>query len=384
MAIPARPLIKPIIKPPAPQARITPPASPADSTLTANTVAPASGYQKIALLVPLTGEGSQLGQAMLDAANLAVFALADKNFELLPFDTGATPATAKQAADKAVKAGAQLILGPLYSSSVASVRPVARYASLNVISFSNDAAQAGDNVFVMGFLPSSQIERVVTYAHAHGSSRFASLVPDSVYGREAFNAYQTAVTQSGGSLAGTARYAPNTPDLTAQLQSVAAAGPFDALLLPESGDRLASTVRALPAAGIDPRRVHLLGTGLWDEPAIGQNPALLGGWYAGTAPTARSDFENRFDSTYHYKPPRLATLAYDATALAIVLGRQGTGSQYDITNITNPSGFAGIDGIFRFQPDGLIERGLAVLQVGPTGPTVIDSAPKSFSEKKTG
>jgi ABC-type branched-subunit amino acid transport system substrate-binding protein len=336
------------------------------------------------LLVPLNGDGSQLGQAMLDAANLAIFTLADKNFELLPFDTGASPASAKAAADKAVKAGAQLILGPLYSSSVASVKPVARYASLNVISFTNDAAQAGDNVFVMGFLPASQIERVVAYAHAQGSTRFASLIPDSVYGREAFNAYQTAVTQNGGSLAGTARYAPATPDLTASLQSVVAAGPFDALLLPESGERLAATARSLPAVGIDPKKIHLLGTGLWDEPTIGQEPALVGGWYAGTAPNARSDFESRFNATYHYTPPRLTTLAYDATALAIVLARQRAENPFDATAITNPTGFAGIDGIFRFQSNGLIERGLSVLQVAPNGPLVIDPAPKSFAPKQTG
>ena len=47
--------------------------------------------------------------------------------------------------------------------------------------------------------------------------------------------------------------------------------------------------------------------------------------------------------------------------------------------LTNPSGFSGVDGIFRFRADGTNQRGLAVLRVTPAGPQVISPAPRAFS-----
>ena len=46
--------------------------------------------------------------------------------------------------------------------------------------------------------------------------------------------------------------------------------------------------------------------------------------------------------------------------------------------LTNPSGFAGIDGLFRFRADGSNERGLAVMRVGSGGSQPAAGSPKSF------
>jgi ABC-type branched-subunit amino acid transport system substrate-binding protein len=333
---------------------------------------------KVALLLPLTGSSQPLGQAMLDAANLALFDLAGKSFELLPEDTGDTPEGAHHAAEQAVAAGAKLILGPLFASSTASVGPVAKAAGIDVISFTTDTTQAGDNVFVMGFLPTTQIERVVNYAISHGVTRIGALIPDSAYGATALPALQAS---AGIDLAGVAKLHGDTGDVTPELQSLTSNGPIDALFLPEGGDRLRTIARSARAMGMDAAHVRLLGTGLWDDPALGQEPALLGGLYAGTAPAARADFERKFDAVYHYKPQRLATLAYDATALAIVLGKQAPAGQspYSRAALTQATGFVGTDGIFRFREDGLNERGLAILEIGANGPVVIDPAPKTFA-----
>jgi ABC-type branched-subunit amino acid transport system substrate-binding protein len=337
---------------------------------------PGGGEVKVALLLPLSGSSSALGQSMLDAANLAVFDLADKSFDLLPEDTGDTPEGAKKAAEQAVAAGAKLIVGPLFASSTAAVKPVAFAAGVNVVSFTTDSAQAGGNVFIMGFLPSTQISRVAGYALAHGVSRIAALVPDTAYGSAAVAALQA----SGAPIAGIAQLHGGSAEIAPALQSVMTAGPADALFIPEGGDRLREIARTARASGMDAAHVRLLGTGLWDDPTLGQEPALLGGWYAGTAPAARADFERKFDATYHYKPQRLATLAYDATALAVVVGRQATPGQnpYTAAALAKPTGFIGTDGIFRFDDNGEIERGLAVLQVGIDGPVVIDPAPRAF------
>jgi hypothetical protein len=153
---------------------------------------------------------------------------------------------------------------------------------------------------------------------------------------------------------------------------------YDALFLAEGDGRLKALAPQLPYFNIDPGQVKLLGTGLWDEPGLGVEPALDGGWYAAPSPAARAAFEQHYREVYKTAPPRLATLGYDATALAAILARAPQGANFSDATLTNPNGFAGVDGIFRLRPDGLVQRGLSVLEVHRGAGTIIDPAPESF------
>jgi len=193
----------------------------------------------------------------------------------------------------------------------------------------------------------------------------------------AANAFAAAV--GSGTVGRVDFYEPTVPDPTAAAKAFAAAAQSaDAVLLPEGGARLKALAPLLAYYNIDPDKVHFLGTGLWDEPGIGGETALDGGWYAAPPPDARADFEKRFHDLYRHVPPRLATLAYDATALAAVLAHGAEGPDFSAAALTNPSGFAGIDGIFRLRADGLVQRGLAVLEVRRDGNAVVDPAPETF------
>ena len=155
---------------------------------------------------------------------------------------------------------------------------------------------------------------------------------------------------------------------------------FDALLLPEGGAKLRQIAGQVKAAGSDPKPLQLLGSGLWDTPDIGNDPALVGGWFASSPPEARQDFDRRFSSTYGHNPPRLASLGYDAAALAAALARGQGAEPFSQQAIVNPSGFTGVDGLFRFAPNGLVQRGLAVLEVEPQGTAVVSPAPQNFQD----
>src|SRR5690606_31495846 len=157
--------------------------------------------------------------------------------------------------------------------------------------------------------------------------------------------------------------------------------PFDAVLLPVGGDQARSLANLLSFYDLGPKAVKRLGTGLWDDPGLATEPALEGAWFAAPSPDLRKGFESRYRDLYGSRPPRLASLAYDATALAAVLAKNSynrTGRvSFDREAIVNPNGFAGIDGIFRFRPDGLVERGMAVLEFRNGGIEVIDPAPNT-------
>jgi ABC-type branched-subunit amino acid transport system substrate-binding protein len=378
----------------------------------------APGTVRAALLVPLSGRHADLGQSMLNAAQLALFDIADQRFELLPYDTGGTPDGAAAAAQFAVGDGVSVILGPLLAGSVQAAAPAAWAANVPVIAFSSDRSVAGDGVYIMGFTPGTEVERVVSYAYGQGLVRFALLAPDDAYGTRVVTALDDAAAAIGAIVTRVELYDPATGDFNevvrrlvdpnrpnrsfisedagpegrtrgvsqltlARLDPARNRGglPFDALLVADGGRRLQAIAAHLPVHGIDPNRVHILGTGAWDEPGTGAEPALLGGWFAAPQPGFRAEFEQRYAENYGEAPARLATLAYDATALAAVLAQTPGGGAFDEATLTDPRGFAGRDGIFRFRPDGVAERALAVLRVERRGADVISEAPVTFEAR---
>ncbi len=375
----------------------------------------ASSSVRVALLLPLSGVNARFGKAMLNAAQMAFFEFAGDGYELLVNDTKGTETGASDAATQAVADGASLILGPLLSGSVRALAPQARAAGVPVLSFSSDSSVSGEGVYTMGFYPGTEVKRVVSFAASKRIGRFAALVPDNDYGAAVIKALRQVAEKRGVEVVRIETYDPMTDDFSAVVRALADYDerrqallnqeaelkgkedeisvralerlkrlqtigdlPYDALLLADGGKRLQAIAALLPFYDIDPGKVRMLGTGQWDQSGLGAEPALAGGWYAAPSPADRKAFETQYKKVYGAPPPRLATLAYDASALAALLARQGTDAAFSREAITTPVGFSGRDGIFRFLADGSVERGLAVLQLRAHGARVIGRAPRSF------
>jgi len=342
---------------------------------------------KVAILLPLSGESAALGQSMLQAAQLALFDLGANTFELLPRDTKGTPQGASEAAQQALDNGATLILGPLFSSSVKAVKPVAARARVNVIAFSTDWTLAGGNTFLMGFMPFAQVDRIASYAATRGLTRIALITTTDTYGMAVERSLRDSTRYNGVSLAHTIRLAPeavynfNVPDV----QALQASG-AQAVMIAIGGQQAAHISFILEEAGLDAATLPRLGTGLWDDPTLAVDPTLQGAQFAAPSPVMRQKFEHNYSAVYGTAPIRLASLAYDATALAAVLGKTGQIDQYTgqyqpaFTGVSlkNKNGFSGIDGIFRFTQRNLVQRGLSVLEFQQNQIIEVDPAPDRF------
>ncbi|GHD39763.1 penicillin-binding protein activator [Thalassobaculum fulvum] len=379
----------PVVSAPPPAPQPVPPAGSLELGRSLPDTGPArpAGPPMVALLVPLSGRASGVGLAMRNAAELALFEIADDAFALSVHDTGSTPDGAAAAARKAIDGGARMIIGPLFAAGVSAVAPVARPAGVPVLAFSNDRSVAGDGVWVFGLLPGQQVERVVLYAGARGLSRFGALVPANAYGSTALQALNAAVVRTGGSVVAsdsypTGRGTENGPLVERFARRVGASEegtPYiDAVLVPDGGAEIRNLAPLMAYYDIDNTKVRYLGSTLWNDPELGREPALAGGWFAAPSPQTRRAFEQRYRSVFGAPPAGLASLAYDAVSLAAVLARQPGGPAFDRQSLTQPSGFAGVDGLFRLMPDGSNQRGLAVLTLTPRGIDIEDPAPTSF------
>ncbi len=335
---------------------------------------------KIALLLPLSAQGQnqKIAVALQQAAELAITEAGGDPASLIIKDTAGSPDTARIVAQAAIDEGAGIILGPLLSAEVQAVSPVARSANVNVVAFTSVTAAAGPGTYLMSFLPDEEVANVMRYAASKGFRNVSLLYPASQYGAAIQKAVSTSAARDGSSLVSVQTYAREATAIEQPAATVAAAakGEGAALMLPEGGQMLRNVGLALQANGVDTRTTKILGTGLWDDALTRSTPIALGGWYAGVSPQLVQQFEQKFSATYGAKPPRIASLGYDAAVFAFKLTSTGDVSA---TAITNPAGFQGANGLFRFHESGLIERGLSILQMGPGGPDIIAPAPPGFS-----
>ena len=376
----------------------------------------APGVKRIALLLPLTGPHADLGQAMADAAALALFDINSPDLELIVRDTAGTAMGAEIAARDVVAANPDLIVGPLFATDVEAVSRVARQAGINMISLSSDRRAAINGAYIMGLDPFQQVDRVVSYAAEQGYTRFATLAPGGSFGSQMVQALRDSALAHGVEVVGVSFYDPASQDLAdvvrgftsydgrraalnaqiAELQAqndevsraaierlktmeIAGTLDFDALFLPESGAELRTLAGYLSFYGVDPGSVRILGLSSWEDPTLLTEPGLAGAWFATTPSDRREWFFARFKETYGEEAPRLATLTYDAVALAAALMRNGVSGDFSDAALTDWRGFGGVEGLFRFNTNGVPERGLAVVEIERGGFKIVSPAPTSFA-----
>jgi len=330
---------------------------------------------RIGVLLPFSNGSAatrSLAKAMLNAAQLAMFDSRNPDILLIPEDEGSTPKEAAAAARTLLNEGAEVIVGPVFAQSVTAVAPLARDHGVPVISFSTDRAVAGDSVYLLSFQPEAEVRRVISYAAAHGHTNLTAIVPQNAYGERVASALKAEAAAERLTVRAILRFAPGTSDFAQTTQAAIATG-SDAVLIAQGGAQLVSI-----AALLGNPHPQLLGTGLWAQKSTEHEPALSGGWFAGPPPRADAAFENRYRGVYGAAPPQLAPLAYDAVSLVSALASGRPYHRFTDAALTDPDGYAGVTGVFRFRPDGSCERGLAILSVEPDGFHIVDPAPKTF------
>src|SRR5438270_487829 len=354
----------------------SPPAQPAGPPQQAATAG--TGGVKVAVILPLSAAGNAglAAQSMRNAAEMALAEFQNPNVQLLIKDDNGTPQGAQAGAQQAVDEGAEIILGPLFALSVPATAQLTRARGVSVIAFSTDSSIAGRGVYLLSFLPESDVNRIVEYSTSIGKRSFAAVLPDNAYGNVVEAAFKQAVGRKGGRIVAFEKYGA---DRATPARNVASSlGTADVLLLADDGDSVVAAADALTGAGANLRNIQLLGTGLWDNPRVFASPALQGGLYAAPDPAGFRAFSSRYRAKNGSEPVRTATLAYDSVALVAALARTQGPQRFSSDVLTNPSGFAGIDGLFRFRADGTNERGLAVMRVGSGGGAPVAGSPKSF------
>ncbi len=344
---------------------------------------------KVALLVPLNSGRSELdflGNSLINAARLANNDLTDVNLDISVYPTGGDAGTATAAAQQAVNEGAQIFVGPLFSTTAAAVAPIAAQNGISVLSFSNNTQVAGNNLYLLGVTFESIADRVVGHAVSNGQVNIAVIHSADPAGTAGLNASTRAISKFGANFVGAFPYELSPAGISTSAPTIArqvnAAGATAVVLTDDPGAGLVFLTPVLASAGLNSKSTKFLGLTKWNVPAqAASTPSMQSGVFAAADPRLYGQFETRYTATYGSAPHNLAGLAYDGVAAigAMVKSARASGSSaLTRDQITSPTGFAGVNGVFRFRNDGGNDRGLALLQLRDGQAVVIENAPRSF------
>ena len=340
----------------------------------------------VALLVPRgSGNGGDavLAASLENAARLAVADLGGVTIDLRVYDTAGSPGQAAAVASRAVDDGAKIILGPVYAESANAAGNAVASRGINVLSFSNNTAIAGGNVFVLGQTFQNTANRLARYAASQGKRNIMIVHGQDSAEDQGRAAISQAIGRTGASVAGTAAFELSqqgvinaVPRIAGQIRSSNADAVF---FTSGTAGALPILTQLLSENGVGSANAQYIGLQRWDIPnSAVALPGLQGGWFAIPDPGIKASFEGRYSAAYGASPHPIAGLAYDGIAAIGALVKSGQSDALTRSALTQGSGFVGVNGVFRLLSDGTNERGLAVARIQNNQVSVIDPAPRSF------
>ena len=357
---------------------------------------------RVAMLLPLSGKVSDMGQNMKNAAMMAMGDLNNNNLVVQFYDTKSTTGGAKIAVENAINAKSDLIIGPLLGEEVAAISETAKKADIPVISFSTAPNVLQDGIYTMGLLNEEQIERTIRYAVSQGRLKLALVLPDNQSGINMFKAAMNAAQLHGASIIKVGFYTPNSMDFTklaAQITGSARVAisqrkskpaeknslkteeeiaplDFDALLVPEFGNRLKSITSMFSYYDVSAPEVLFLGTSVWGNTNLSKETELYGAVYPIMPMSRLARYKQKYSEMFGQKSNDLSIFAYDAVALSSALSHKDKDHLKE--SITNLDGFYGMSGAFRIFANGKNEHGLDMVKVTSGGPQILEAAGTKF------
>lgn len=343
-----------------------------------------NGPVQVALLVPSgSGQASDelLARSLENAARLAISDLGTAKIDLRVYATAGQPAQARAMATKAVQEGAMVILGPVFAEEANAAGVAVAPSKVSVLSFSNNSAIAGGNVFVMGPTFENTARRLAGYAVANGKSKIMIIHDQNAAGLAGRAAIERGVSSERGSVVSVGSYEFSQNGIVQAIPGIASqaktSGAQAVFLTADTAGALPLVSQLLSENGVRPDSTQYIGLTRWDIPSATLSlPGIQGGWFALPDPALYAQYQARYQSAYGEPPHPISGLAYDGIAAIGALLKQGLGP--DKASLTQGAGFVGVNGIFRLRGDGTNDRGLAVAQVQNGQVVVVDPAPRSF------
>lgn len=349
---------------------------------------------KVALFLPFSGKNQDLGWSLANSALMSLFDNDDdRNIELVFIDSKGDPKQAKQLFSQVISDQIKIVIGPIFSSVAKEIKADAIKNDITIISFSNNRElmtkiKGHGGLFLAGMMPETEIDAIIDYTMKQNKTRFSILAPRTKYGNVMAAIFKKIVKDRDGTFITSEFYKPSQKSLNRAVNRVVNAFVIDpeieinndtiieeeqreyaeVLMIPESGKILSKIIETIKKQNTNERELQILGSSNWDDISTLNDYRLSGSWFSAPENDKFREFEKSYYKHHEKFPPRIASISYDLILALSIIIEENNGKKitsHDLINYEDSprNGFKGIDGLFRFLPNGLIQRNLAILEV---------------------
>ncbi|MEC8100073.1 MAG: penicillin-binding protein activator [Pseudomonadota bacterium] len=360
---------------------------------------------KVGVMLPLSGEHSEIGNLILNAIEMAVFQTEKNNLELHIKDTEAKSDKAKKVLSELIDQGVKVIIGPLFSKSLAAIQSEVSNNNISIFALTNNINLRNKGIWIFGVDPQAQTEKVLRYALEKGSKNIAALLPQNAYGLLLFDTI-TSFTKSNlmkikkiefynfsvESQRKTAqKISEGFEDYKLYLDKIKEQDneidrdnellfmekPFDSVFIAAAGQNLTVLSSQLQYNNVDPKIVQYLGISSWEDSSILSEPALEGGVFVTTSEMYQKKIKLIYKNSFSKEMPKISMIAYDIVALLGSLNYLE--GNFNIQDLVNDEGYIGLRGLFRLKKNGVVERSFQLKKIKNKKFTILEKANSQFS-----
>ena len=312
---------------------------------------------KIGLLLPLSGEQKDLGNAIFNSLEMALFETQSKNIKLMLRDSGDTEKKAISAAKELEREGVSILIGPIFSSQALAIRKEIN-KEIPIFSFTNDESIRQKGLWVLGFSPQQQIKAIFKEIKYNAINNIAIIVPNSFYGEISLQESRRQSIKYNINIHNIYFYdvLSNNFSELGKILDKEKNKKYKGLLIIASGKQLKEIAARAQYRGINPKEIKYFGISGWNNPEVLDEPALIGGHFIAPQQSSFEAFVSRYFKIYNSTPLEISGLGYDILALCAIALKQTERIPDFIDFLTRPSGYNGIFGFFRVDKNGAILR----------------------------
>ena len=304
---------------------------------------------KIGLIVPLSGEYSDIGRSILNSTRLAINKIDNNSLEIIPKDTKSNPIDALRVSKKLVEEGVKIIIGPVFNEST---KYLDELSNITFLSFTNKIIDNPKNVISVGVNAVSQINTIKKFNNISNLKRSIFLIPKTNYKKEIeFAIHKTKIshkeiffydkdpTKLTKQIEKLTRYSQRKQRLKNEIKILEKSNKvndkekleilkkkdtlgginFDSVVIADFDESLKSVTTSLLYTDVSPKRISYITLNQWFDKSLLKENSLQPIYFPSINKENFQLFIDEYYNTYQNVPSQLSFLGYDVVGFIYFL-----------------------------------------------------------------
>ena len=304
---------------------------------------------KLGLLVPLSGEFSEIGKSIIKAALLATNKIDSSLIEIIPKDTESNPEITYERAKELQKIGVKIVIGPVFNKNLIKLE---KLSDMTFLSLTNKIIDNPKNIISAGINAESQLNTIAKFQKDNELKKTIFLIPDKDYKNEINKAiknskvktikihiYDSDPTKLTKQIEKITKYPqrkknvqdeilrleksddPNKEKKIKILEKKDTIGKihFDSLIIADFDESLKSVATSLLYTDISADRINYIGLNQWFDKSLISEKSLQPFYFPSINKQNYEDFKKEYSTIFYEEPNQISFLSYDLVGLIYFL-----------------------------------------------------------------